>query len=280
MKKIILLIAMMGLLMGVISCGNDEPKRGTGVFTVEDMMINHAYNTKSDQVLGLSTVRNKLTVDTKNRKANVEFKYNDGQGEKTLVLEDLIVTPKGVGFFEFTSASVSTFSGYVDVNEESAMRFFYTTPEGIRIISTTSNVFFLNTHNTITYDDATKPTDMENVMYEFKIEPASKTAVVTVSGIEHAKDLKYFNSITAASVPFTVTANGFTFSGENLKTDAIYRNYVDSTGSVRSHTDKYPFKTFNATVDMKNDRLNAEYMMGSSSTVVATGRTYLEFHEY
>jgi cell division protein FtsI (penicillin-binding protein 3) len=45
-------------------------------------------------------------------------------------------------------------------------------------------------------------------------------------------------------------------------------------------TDKYPFKTFNAVLDLEKDSIHTTFMMGSSATVVATGRTYLEFHEY
>ena len=55
---------------------------------------------------------------------------------------------------------------------------------------------------------------------------------------------------------------------------------MDSTGSVISQTDKYPFKTFNATVDLVNDRLDATYMMGGSATVVATGKTYPDYTSY
>lgn len=280
MKKILLLIAAVGILMTAVSCGDDEPKRGNGVFTVSEAMVNHAFDTQTDQVLGVSTTHCKVTVDTKKLTATIELTYNDGQGIKTLTLDDLTVKSKGLKFFELSSSSMSNFNGYVDINEESSMRYFFTTADGIRIISMTPDVFFLKTKNTVSYDDGASTSETDNVMYTFHIEPTGNTAIVTVAGIVHAKDVKYFNSITAASVPFTVTPNGFTFNGENLKTDAIYRNYVDSTGSVISHTDKYPFKTFNATVDLVNDRLEANYMIGNSATVTATGCTYLDVYDY
>jgi len=280
MKKIFWLIAMTGVLMGAISCSDDdEPKRGDGVFTVNTSMINHMVNSGSDAVIGVSMTHNKLTLDTVKHKATLELNYNDGNGDKQLKLEDIAATPKRLGFYELSSPSYRSFSGYVDFNEGS-MRYRYTTTGGIRVISTTPEVFFLKTQNTVTYDDTTKASTMENTMYQFSIEPASKTAVVKVLGIVHVKDMKYFNSITAASVPFTVTPNGYSFSGENFKTNAVYRNYVDSTGSVISQTDKYPFKTFNATVDLVNDRLDATYMMGGSATVVATGKTYPDYTSY
>ena len=121
---------------------------------------------------------------------------------------------------------------------------------------------------------------MENVMYQFDIAPASNSAIIKVMGIVHAKDVKYFNSITATNVPITVTPNGYTINGENLKTSAYYRTYVDSTGSVVSQTDKYPFKTFNATIDLANDHLDANYMIGASATVAASGRTYPDYTSY
>jgi len=280
MKKILLLIAAVGILMGAVSCGDDdEPKRGDGVFTVNTSMINHIYNPHTDLVLGVSSTHNKLVIDTVKHKATLELNYNDGQGDKMLKLDDLSATAKRLGFYELSSPSHNAFSGYVDFNEGS-MRYTYTTDEGLRVISTIPEVFFLKTENTVTYDDTTATSTTDNVMYQFNIEPASNTAIVKVMGIVHAKDVKYFNSITAASVPFTVTPSGYSFSGENLKTNAIYRNYVDSTGSVVSQTDKYPFKTFNATVDLVNDRLNANYMIGASATVAATGRTYPDYTSY
>ena len=280
MKKLLLLIAAMGILMSVISCSdNDEPKRGDGVFTVNTSMINHMVNTGSEAVIGIAMTHNKLVLDTIKHKASVELNYNDGNGDKQVKIEDIAATPKRLGFYELTSPSYGSFKGYVDFNEGS-IRYRYTTTGGIRVISTTPEVFFLKTQNTVTYDDTTATSTMENVMYQFDIAPATNTAIVKVMGIVHVKDVKYFNSITANSVPVTVTPNGYIISGENLKTNAIYRNYVDSTGSVISQTDKYPFPTFNATVDLVNDHLDAHYMMGSSATVEASGKTYPDYTSY
>ena len=280
MKKILLMIALMGSLMVAVSCGseNDEPWRGDGVFTVNTPMVNHVANTGNGQVLGISNTHNKLTIDTVNHKATLELNYNDGQGDKTLKLDDLKAMPKRLGFYVLTSPSNNTFNGYVDFNE-GAMRYAYTV-NGIRVISVTPEVFFLKTTSTLTYDDTTKSNTTENTMYQFYLEPASQTAVVKVMDIVHAKDLKRFINITANNVPYTVTANGFTITGENLKTKAQYMAYVDSTGSSVATTDKYPFQTFNATIDMVNDHLDANFMIGSSATVVARGKTYPDYTAY
>lgn len=281
MKKILLLLATLGLLMGVIACGdeNDGPQRGNGVFTVNTAMINHIYNTHADKALELSATHNRLTLDTVNHKATLELNYNDGNSDQTLKLNDLTAKPKRLGFYVLSSPSDATFSGYVDFNE-ATMRYQYTTSNGLRVISTTPDVFFLYTENTITYDDTTQTTHMQNVMYQFDIEQASKTAIVKVMSIVHAKDMKFFNNITAYSVPYTVTTNGFTLSGSNIATTAYYRSYVDSTKSTVAQTNKYPFKTFNATVDLANDHLDANFKLGDSATVVATGRTYPDYTSY
>lgn len=284
MKKILLLIAAFALLGAIVSCSSDdEPsKRGDGVFTVNTTMINHMSNPQSDQGLGASTTHNKLTIDTVNHKASLELSYNDGNGDKTLKLSDLVAKPKRLGFYELSSPSYSSFSGYVDFNEGS-MRYRYNTEGGMRVISVTPEVFFLKTANTVTYDDTTKETKMENVMYQFEMAPASNTAIVKVMGIVHAKDMRYFNSITAAGVPYTVTTNGFAIDAENLKTNAIYIAHVDSTGHMDgpvSSTDKYPFKKFKATIDLAGDHLDANYMMGGSATVTATGKTYPDYTTY
>ncbi len=279
MKKIFLLIAMAGALMIAVSCSDDdEPKRGNGVFTVNTPMINHMYNTITGEVLGLSNTHNKLTIDTVKHTASLELVYNDGT-EHTLVLKDLTARAKRLGFYELSSPSYAQFSGYVDFNE-SSMRYRYTTESGLRIISTIPEVFFLKTNNHISYDDTITSTDMENVMYQFTVTPGMENAVVKVMGIAHAKDLKYFNIITAVSVPYTITADGYVFSGQNIPTTAKYISTIDSTMTTIKTTSDYPFQTFNATVDLMNEYLDAVYMMGEHATVTATGRTYPDYTAY
>ena len=112
MKKIFWLIAMTGVLMGAISCSDDdEPKRGDGVFTVNTSMINHMVNSGSDAVIGISMTHNKLTLDTVKHKATLELNYNDGNGDKQLKLEDIAATPKRLGFYELSFLVVMGWSG-------------------------------------------------------------------------------------------------------------------------------------------------------------------------
>ena len=281
MKKILLLIAAMGLIMGTISCSDDEPgKRADGVFTVNTPMINHIVNLNNGEVMGMSNTHNKLTLDTVKHTASLELRYLDGNSEKTLKLDNLKAVAKRLRFYELSSSSDATFSGYVDFNEGS-IRYYYTTPEGLRIISTISDVFFLKTKNTISYLDTTKTTVMENTMYQFSLQPANNSAIVKVMAIVHAKDMRFFNSMTATSVPVIVTRNGYTFTGQNIPTTTVFRNWTDSVGvpTVKS-TDKYPFKTFNAVVDLENDSIIANFMMGDSAIVEATGRTYPDYTAY
>ncbi len=285
MKKILLLIAAIGLIMSAISCSdNDEPnKRGDGVFTVNTPMINHIVNLNNGNVLGMSATHNKLTIDTTKHQASVELTYNDGSGDKSVSISGITATPVRLGFYALKApqgSQVKDFSGYVDFNE-SSIRYSYTTNEGIRVISTIPDVFFLKTHNTISYLDTTKTTTMENVMYQFTLSPNKTTAIVKVMAIVHAKDMKFFNNITATSVPVTVTPNGYTFTGQNIPTTAVFRNWTDSVGvpSLKS-TDKYPFKTFNTVVDLENDTIIANFMMGDSAIVNANGRTYPNYTRY
>ena len=277
---------MMGVLMGIISCSNDdEPKRGDGVFTVNTAMVNHIYNVLADQVLELSSTHNKLTLDTVKHKASLELNYNDGQGNKMLKLDDLTATPKRGGFYVLSSPSDNSFSGYVDINE-SSIRYRYMTAEGLRVISMTPEVFFHKVHSVITYDDTTKTTELDDAMYEFNVFPSSKTAIITVSKIIHAKHNKAFNNITANSVPYTVTPNGITINGKNITTIANYVARYDSSAVIPDvtpgvgTTNDYPFKTFNATIDIANDHFDANFMMGGSATVVATGKTYPDYTSY
>ena len=275
---------MAGVLMCIISCSDDdEPKRGDGVFTVNTPMINHIVNLNNGNVLGMSATHNKLNLDTAKHKASIELNYNDGSGNKTVTLNGITATPTRLGFYTLKASDntqLRDFSGYVDFNE-SAIRYSYTTNDGIRVISTIADVFFLKTWNTISYLDTTEATEMENVMYQFTLSPSSSTAIVKVMAIVHAKDMRFFNNMTANSVPVTVTRNGYTLEGQNIPTTTTFRNWTDSVGMPTfKTTDKYPFKTFNAVVDLENDSIIANFMMGDSAIVVATGRTYPNYTAY
>ena len=281
MKKILLLIAAAGLLMGTISCGDDDDRPYRTVFTVNTPMVNHMVNTVNGTVIGIDDTHNKLTLDTVKHTASLELNYNAGQGDMQIKIEDIKATYDAKqGLYVLTSPSYSSFSGYVDFGEGS-MRYRYTTADGIRVISTTAEVFFLKTKNVITYDDTTKATSMDNVMYQFDISPTTNKAIVKVMGIEHAKEMKYFINITATSVPVNITANGYSIVGNDIPTNAVYRNLTDSTGvPTTKSSDKFPFKTFDANVDLANDSLIINFMMGSSATVVASGRTYPNYKAY
>ena len=245
MKKILLMIAIVAMLGAIASCNDDEPKRGNGVFTVNTPMINHIVNTADGQVVGIASTHNKLTFDTVNHKGSLELNYNDGSN-KTIKLDDLTGWAKRPGFYELSSPSYSQFSGYVDLNQ-SSIRYVYTTNDGYRIISTISEIFFLKSENTVVYSDSAPNSSAVNVMYQF---------------------------VTANNVPITVTSNGYAIQAQNLKTDAVYFSTLDSLGHNEKHTDKYPFKTFNATIDLVNDHLDANYMIGNDATVTASGTTY------
>lgn len=279
MKKFLLLIAAIALLGVVVSCSDDEPNRDGRVFTVNTPMVNHMVDISTGNVLGMRATHNKLTLDTANRKATLELNYGDGN--QAIKLSDLTATPSRLGFYILQSPSNSQFSGYVDFNDQS-MRYTYVTGDGIRVISTISDVFFLKTQNTITYDDTTKTTEMENVMYQFTLNPSQQTAIIKVMDIEHAKDLKRFVNITASNVPVTITPNGYAISGENINTTANYIAHMDSTGTSQGTktTDKYPFKNFNANIDLVNDHLDITFKMGESATVVASGKTYPDYPAY
>ena len=65
MKRLLLLIVAFAVLSVVVSCSDDDdPKRGDGVFTVNTLMINHMYNTNTNEVIGLDKAYNKLVLDT------------------------------------------------------------------------------------------------------------------------------------------------------------------------------------------------------------------------
>lgn len=273
MKKVLFLIAATVLLCVAVSCSDDEPGTIRTVFTVNTPMVNHMVNTGNEAVIGIASTYNKLTLDTVKCTASLELNYNTGDGNRQIVINDIIATPNGL-FYTLTSPSYSQFSGYADFSEGGSMRYRYVTEDGIRIISTIPEVFFNKTHSTVTYDDTTATSTSDITMYEFDISPANMTATIKVMQIVHEKDLKNFENITANNVPITVTPNGFTISATNLKTKAQYISYDFSTGSSIAETDKYPFKTFNATIDLVNDHLDATYMIGGSATVVATGKTY------
>ena len=281
MKKILFLIASVAMLsFAIASCGDDEPgRREDGVFTVNTSMFNHIVNTANGQVLGISSTHNKLVIDTVHHTANLELTYNDGS-EHTVKLDGIKATPKRLGFYALSGSNsqVRDLTGYVDFNE-GAMRYAYTTADGIRVISMTPEVFYLKTKTTLTYDDTTKSNTVGDAMYQFDIIPGSQTCNVKVMQLTYAKEFKYFENITSNGVAFTVTPTGFTVKGTGLKTSATYRAMMDSTRHTKKTTDQYPFKTFDANVDIVNDTLSTNFTIGGA-TVVAEGRTYPDYTAY
>lgn len=277
MKKILLLIAAVGLLMGTISCGDDDDVRPVRTeTTVTYPMFNHI--TSGNNIIGITLTQNKLVFDTAKHTGTLELNYNDGT-ERTVSLKDISAKPKRLGFYELTAsptAQITGFKGYADFNEL-AFRYDYTTAEGIRVISMTPEVFFLSTSTSVTYDDNTKPSKSDITNYQFDISPATMTATITVKQIVHEKDLKNFNYIKAENVPIVLTANGFSINGTNIKTTAEYISFDYTTGSNAKTTNDYPFKTFNANIDLVNDKLDADFMLGGSATVTATGTAYSNY---
>ena len=276
MKKIFLLIAACTILCVAVSCGDDdEPKRGNGVFIVNTPMINHMVH--NGEVVGVTSTYNKLTFDTVRHTASLELHYLDGSIEQTLKLDSVSVEPKRLGFYELKYLRRMVFRGYVDIFE-GCMRYTYNTPEGYLVTSTMPELFFRNTESYLTYPDTTPSNKTENTMYQFTIDPTSQTAIVKVTDIVHAKDMKRFTLITAYSVPFTVTNEGFTLAAKNLTTNAHYVSMLDSLGSNDKQTNAYPFKTFNATIRLNTsqfqDHMDANFMIGDNATVTATGTTY------
>lgn len=281
MKKILFLIAATAMLsMAIASCGDDEPgRRDDGVFTVNTSMFNHIVNTGNGQVLGISATHNKLVIDTIRHTASLELTYNDGS-EHTVKLDGIKATPKRLGFYALSGSGsqVKDLTGYVDFNE-GAMRYAYTTADGLRIVSMTPEVFYLKTTTTLTYDDTTKSNTVGDAMYQFDIMPGTNNCNIKVMQLTYAKEFKYFENITSNGVVFTVTPTGFTVSGTGLKTTATYRTMMDSTRHNIKTTDKYPFRTFSANVDIVNDTLVTNFTMGGA-TVVASGRTYPDYTAY
>ena len=261
-------IADINAIIDIILGGDDN-----GVFTVNIPMVNHMYSTVTNQVVGVTNTSNKLVLDTIHHTAQLELVYNDGV-EHTVSYRNLTAHASRTGFFELASPSDPNFNGYVDFNEVS-FRYIYMTADGLRIISTSSDVFFLNTENTIEYDDTTETTRMENVIYQFNLNADERTATVMVMGIVHAKDMRYLIRVAAPNVPFTLTPNGYSFTGENIATTTMYRT-ADAPNIIKT-TSEYPFETLNVNVDLMGDQIVANYMLGSHATVNATGKTYPDF---
>ena len=250
-----------------IILGDDD----SGVFTVNIPMVNHMYNTVTNQVIGVTNTRNKLVLDTIRHTARLELVYNDGS-DHTVTYKNLTAHASRTGFFVLSSPSDPNFSGYVDFNEVS-FRYIYMTDD-LRIISTTPDVFFLKTENTIEYDDTTETTRMEDVIYQFNLNADERTATVMVMGIIHAKDMRYLMRVVAANVPFTLTPNGYSFTGENIATTTWYRS---ADNPALKTTSEYPFVTLDVNVDLIGDQIVANYMLGPHATVTATGKTYPDF---
>jgi len=275
------LLLALALIMGMVACGDEDTpgKGGSSERTVNTTMLNHVVNNATGEVL-VATTTNKLTFDTAAHTASLELNYSDGSTVHTISAPNLTANPSRLGFYKLSMPSqnsqLTDLSGYIDFNE-SAMRYAYTTSSGYRVISTLKEVYYLSTNTVLTYSDSTASTTSEGTMYQFTINPTTMTATVQVMMILDAQDHKYFESITGRDVPVTATATGYTVHGTNIETTAIYRAYDSSTGSSTKTSNKYPFTTFDATLNLETETLEASYVLAGKVTAKASGQTYSKY---
>jgi len=270
---------MAALVLGLAACGDDDPiNKGGSKRTVSTPMVNHVVNTGTGEVTVASTT-NTLTIDTAAHTASLELKFAGSNGDQTVSIGDLSATPSRLGFYKLSmngsNSQASNVSGYVDFNE-AAMKYAYTATSGYRVVSTLSEIFYLSTNTSLSYNDTTTSTDT-GAYYQFTLYPSTMTAKVQIMALLHTGDGKYFNSITGYNVPVVATATGYTISGNDIATVGIYRGYDEDTGTETKTTDKYPFTTFTANLDLESDTFTASYVLAGKTKATASGQTYNKY---
>lgn len=275
------LIMCAAFLTLLAACGDDEPGKRSGERTMQPTLINHIVDNNTGDVT-IEAVPYSFVLRTAGPSVGATVQ----KGTERFTVSQCATTSPSANFYNFTGSNgnVSFLNGIIDLNEGN---FWcrYTLGGQYRVVATLPEVFFLSTTTTLSYDNGTSSSDA-STMYQFNINPSSRTASITIMSLLHSQEERFFTTIVAHGANVALTAQGYRISIDDADCEAIFRRYDAGTGSSLSTTSEYKLTGFSATLDIESQSLNAEYNLLrmrrsatpqeviSTTRVTATGTVY------
>lgn len=265
MKKILSILSVFAMVMVMTSCSNDEGGKG-GDVTRSMKVINHIVNTKTSEVMPLTTSQIDYKINRDNMTLSLTIRAKlDGAKESTVEFKDLTMTEnKGVYSFKASGSGVEDLRGKLDFNE-GTLRLNYNIDGKYRVIATTPEVFSTKCATSCVYGEG-KSFTSNATMYQYNIDTESLTAKMVVMDFvdQSAKrTLTNVKALTAAKV--TVTKDGYVIEAESLPTTTTY-----ILNGKATTTTLYPIADLKATIDLENDKYDATFKL-ANITITATG---------
>ena len=280
--KHLLYIFSLAAAITLTACGNDEPGGGGGKRTMQPTMLNHVVDINTHQVTMEAAP---YTLVLSDGYTHVDVTVQMGTQRSTVA--GCNVSKTSDGFFSFgpqSDGNLTALNGYIDFNEGN-FKCQYTLDNRYRVIATLPEVFFLSTTTTLSYEDGTSSSDA-STMYQFTINPATRTATIYVMSMLHAQEERFFESIVAHNAQVTATPDGYHITVADADCGASFRRYDSATGSGTTATNEYKFTDFVADVNLEQETMTVSFdlkKMKRSATpqevlatthITATGSTY------
>lgn len=285
MKKIISAVALTALMLGAVSCNNNDKYPGldyTKERTWNVQLLNHVYDTSNaDSTTAASASINDQKIVYKFTTDKSKLSFNPTI-EATLAGTPQQFSWTGVSgsnseekanIYTFANdapvSGLANFKGQIDFIDQNIYWSYTATGRqnvAYKVISTLPTISTsTSTTTTSVWSDTTAIHQLP--MSSFAINPTKMTANFTISQYTDVKIPRTYMTIVANNAALTITPKGYRITGTGL---AAVGTYVTSA-STKYQTAKITIDNLDATIDLENNTVRATFnMLGAKVTVSGT----------
>ena len=232
MKKLIYILAVL-LVVGAVSCGNDEP--------VIDRDRDYELNIFELFHIGSNSPKAMLqscqiTVHRKTVTADFSFQLEVNGTVSRFDLRDVALTYDADENYYSAKAGttneprITNFSALIDCNDYIAEMSFVL-DGSLRVAGTSNELFYANATTVMTFQDQRQYTD-KLASYLFALHPDGATGNLTIGNLTHEQDLLTYKYINLEGLQMSVTDKGYTVSGDSIACEkGSYSRPDHATGS-------------------------------------------------
>ena len=263
MKSIKSILWLLLLLLAVAGCGSDDdddPVRPV----VRDFSLPLLYH----KVQGTSATASKsscdITLNTETLALSMTFNIDGGAVPVTTTATR---DDERGNFFTFNDVSggrITGLTGALDLNEQALVARF--TLDGNTTVHTTlPGVYFTSTAMSMTASGGAT-WSVPNAIFQFDINPALDTAMVTFGPFTANDRGLYFNTMRAFRARVAVTPAGYTITGTGLTTWADYRTTTAADGTRTLRTTDYRLDNVNVSIDLGESAMAGHFDIAHTTT--------------
>ena len=276
------------------ACGDDDEPTHSSRYNRSYVLLNHVSDASTGNVIAVSKSNVNYIIDAANLTADAEFGVKlDGSNTTPFSFSGIKIDNPSYGIYKFANptpaASVTGFSGHIDLNEETTQFSFIT--GNYRVCATLPEIFYLNCNTVSIHTDGTSVIHKDDKpMYQFEINPEDMTAKVIVMCFNDPKQYRYIVNCTGNGATVTATPEGYSITAEKLITTTTYSQGQNVTNDVNGVEDDgteatqgkpkklYIIYNLNAKLNIFTNTFQASFQMGqrpdTSMSVTTDGTVY------